>query len=71
MNQNHLELQKYLKEVFGKDKIEDIDPEEVKDILKSKSVVNERLQYRKTIGNLISGRQKVAVVKGRKKFWKS
>ena len=64
MNQNHQELQKYLKEVFGKDKIEDIDPEEVKDVLKPKSVVSERLQYRKTLGNLISGRQKVAVVKG-------
>lgn len=66
VNKNHLELQKYLKEVFGKDKIEDIDPEEVKSMLKPKSVVSERLQYRKTLGNMISGRQKVAVVKGEK-----
>jgi solute carrier family 8 (sodium/calcium exchanger) len=68
INKNHAELQKYLKQVFGKDRIEDIDPEEVKDMLKPKSVVSERLQYRKTLGNMISGRQKVAVIKGEKRM---
>lgn len=66
MNANHQELQKYLKQVFTKDKIEDIKPEEIEEVLKPKSVVNERIQYRKNIGSLISGRQKVTVVKGEK-----
>lgn len=65
-NKNHAELQQYLKKTFKKDKIEDINPEEVEELLKPQSVIAERLKYRKTIGSLISGRQKVTVVKGEK-----
>ena len=61
---NHAELQKYLKKTFNKDRIEDIDPAEVERMLKPQSVVSERLQYRKSIGKLISGNRKVAVTKG-------
>lgn len=63
---NHAELQKYLKKTFNKDRIEDIDPADVERMLKPKSVVAERLQYRKSIGKLISGKKKVGVVKGEK-----
>lgn len=66
VNKNHKEIQKYLKEVFNKDKIEDINPEEIEEVLKPKSVVGERIKYRKTIGSLISGRKKVSVTKGEK-----
>ena len=62
----NMDLQKYLMKTFNKDKVEDIDIEEVKEVLKPKSVVSERLKYRKNIGSLISGRQKVSVVKGEK-----
>lgn len=65
-NKQHAQLQEYLKKTFNKDKIEDIKPEEVEQMLKPQSVVSERLKYRKNIGSMISGRQKVAVVKGEK-----
>lgn len=63
-NKNHAELQQYLKKTFKKDRIEDIDPKDVEDLLKPQSVVAERLKYRKTIGSLISGKKKVTVTKG-------
>jgi solute carrier family 8 (sodium/calcium exchanger) len=66
VNKNHKELQKYLKEAFGKDNIQDINPAEVEDLMKPKSVVSERIKYRKSLGNMISGRQKVTVMKGEK-----
>jgi hypothetical protein len=63
-NKNHAELQRYLKKTFKKDRIEDIDPRDVEDLLKPQSVVAERLKYRKTVGSLISGKKKVTVTKG-------
>jgi solute carrier family 8 (sodium/calcium exchanger) len=65
-NKNHKELQKYLKEVFNKENIEDIKTEDVEEVLKPKSVVGERLKYRKNIGSMISGKKKVTVSKGEK-----
>ena len=65
-NNKHKELQNYLKKTFKKDKIEDIKPEDIEKLLKPQSVVNERLKYRKIIGNMISGRKKVTVAKGEK-----
>jgi len=65
-NKNHTQLQEYLKKTFNTDKIGDIKPEEVEEILKPKSVVSERLKYRRNIGSMISGRQKVTVIKGEK-----
>lgn len=67
-NKNRKELQKYLKEVFKKEKIEDIKPKDVEEVLKPKSVVGERLKYRKSIGSLISGKKKVTVSKGEKRI---
>lgn len=67
-NAKHKELQKYLKEAFGKDNIKDIDQHQVEELMKPKSVVSERIQYRKSLGNMISGKQKVTVKKGEKQL---
>lgn len=61
---NNKEIQKYLKQKFNNYKIEDIQIQDIEEVLLPKSVVNERLQYRKNISNMISGRQKIDIFKG-------
>lgn len=63
----HRELQQYLKETFGTDDITSIDPKQVKDALKPRSVV-ERVSYRRQVGNAFQGQhsQNLVVVKGMK-----
>jgi len=41
------ELQKYLREVFQKDRVEEITPEEIDRALQPNSVIGDRLQFRK------------------------
>ena len=58
------ELQKYLREVFQKDRIEEITPEEIDRALQPNSVISDRLQFRKNLSIMLAGQQKVNIAKG-------
>lgn len=62
-NRNKAELKSYLKGVFKKDNLTDIKPEEVKEMLKERTVVD-RLQYRKSVAVTSSEPEKVVIAKG-------
>ena len=57
------QAQEYLKEKFNTEDLNDIKLEEIKDLLQPKSVVADRILFKKSIGTLITGKQKVSVGK--------
>lgn len=60
------QLEAYLKETFKVDDIGQLNPEDVKDALQPRSVID-RVKYKRIVANQLSGRKPFIVVKGMKK----
>lgn len=55
---------KFLKDTFKTDDISEIKPEQVKEALKPKSVIADRIAYKRAVGEAFNG--KIVITKGMK-----
>lgn len=58
-------IKKYLKDTFNTENFSEVDPHKLKEAMTPQSVIS-RMQYRRQVGNQLSGRKDLIVVKGMK-----